>query len=88
MSLPTREELGRLERMLRPAAVTLGAKVSVPVPQLSAFIQAARELLDIKGALEFLKSAPNDVKITLPAPLEDYVAVAKELGWKGSDGKG
>jgi hypothetical protein len=47
-------------------------------PQL---IGAARELAELKSALEWLKAHPNDLKITLPAPLEHYVNVARALGW-------
>jgi hypothetical protein len=55
---------------------------------LPALLAAARAHLELVSALEFLRSHPNDVKMTLPAPLADYVAVARALGWQSPTAKG
>jgi hypothetical protein len=69
-----------------------GTVVSVPMsaltwfrarPELAEDAQRYRELV---SALEFLRACPDSLKITLPAPLADYVLLARALGWKPCPG--
>ncbi len=82
MTLPTREELDELERQADNGELC--------IRQQLALIQAARELYGLREALEFLDEHttlidPRDEdRVYEPSRVFEF---AKELGWKGSDGK-
>ncbi len=82
MTLPTREELDEMEFPLRAAMASGFRSVQVDSGHALALIQAARELLTLREALAHTRASGG-----LPLTEEMILKWAKELGWKGSDGK-